>query len=201
MSVRQASRWRRLWWGRRVGTALVLAAGVAGGVALAAVPAQAASGVFIHPEWVDGCPGCPGPIFLVQRELDQRAVVAVTGKVQAGLSGLVTALHQRDPAAAKKLHEGAIVNLTGAAKLTGYAGFSAVADGDDVELCPRWWPWPIPGPPPWRDVEGDLADGITLIGQAAITKDVDVAAQLRAKGIEELDAGAAGLDAYQGCTG
>ena len=201
MNQRQAPRWRRLWWGRRVGTALVLAASVVGGVALAAAPAQAASGAFIHPEWVDGCPGCPGPIFLVQRELDQRAIVAVTAKVQAGLSGLVTALHQQDPAAAKKLHETGVANLTGAAKLTGYAAFSPVADGDDVELCPRWWPWPIPGPPPWWDVESQLSDGITLIGQAEITKDVNVAAQLRAKGIAELDTGAKGLDAYQGCTG
>ncbi len=189
-------------WVRRVSTALVLAVGMLGGVALAAGPAQAASGTMIHPEWVDGCPGCPGPIFWLQRELDKRTAVAVTARVQAGLSGLIRARHEQDPAAAKKLHEAAIVNLTGAAKLTGYSAFSPVAEGDDVELCPRWpWPWPQPGPPRWWDVETLFSDGITLLGEAELTKDVDLANQLRGKGIEDLDAGAAGLDQYQGCTG
>jgi hypothetical protein len=188
-------------WGRRFGAAVVVAASVLG-VALTAAPAQAVSQTAIHPEWIDGCPGCPGPVFLVQRELDQRTVAAVTATLRGGLSNLLAANHAQDPAAGKRLHEIALGQLDKTASLSGFAAWGAAADGDDVELCPRWpWPWPIPGPPPWWDVENELADGITLLGQAAITKDATVAAQLRAKGIDELDAGAAGLDAYQGCAG
>lgn len=203
MSERQAPRWRRLWWARRAGTALVLAASVVGGAALSAAPAQAAGGAFIHPEWVDGCPGCPGPIFLVQRELDQKVVLAATSAVQAGLSNLIAAKHAQDPAAAKKFQATAVSALTRASALTGYSAFSPVADADDVDICPRWpWPWPWPVPPPrWWDVESQFADGINLLGQAELTKDPQLATSLRNKGIEELGLGAAGLDQYQGCTG
>jgi hypothetical protein len=187
---------------RRLLGVLAIAASVSG-VALAGAPAQAASGAYIHPEWVDGCPGCPGPIFLVQRELDQKTIVAVTANVQAGLSSLMAARHEQDPKAAAKWTAAAVGQLTKSSALTGHSAFSPVADGDDVELCPRWpWPWPWPVPPPrWWDVESQFADGINLLGQADITKDPKLASEIRNKGIEELGGAAAGLDQYQGCTG
>jgi hypothetical protein len=183
--------------GLRLGAALIVAASTVGGTLLAAAPAHALSQSIIHPEWVDGCPGCPGPIFLVDRELDQRTVSAVTTAVANGLSGLIAANHAQDPAAGKRLHAAAIASFTRATQLTGYAGFSGVADWDG-DLCPPWpWPWPRPH---WADVEKELGAGLTLIGQAAVTKDVDRAAELRAAGISDLETGTVGLETFQGCT-
>lgn len=200
MSERQVSGGRRgrLRWGLRLGAALAVAAGTVGGTLLTAAPAQAVSQTVIHPEWVDGCPGCPGPIFLVERELDQRTAAAVTTAVANGLSGLIAAAHAQDPAAAKRLHAAAIASFGRATTLAGNASFTGVADWDG-DLCPPWpWPWPRPH---WADVEKELGEGLTLLGQAATTKDTTVAAQLRAAAVSDLEGGTAGLETFQNCTG
>jgi hypothetical protein len=182
-------------WALRLGAALILAAGTIGGTLVAAGAAHAASGTVIHPEWVDGCPGCPGPIFLVDRELDRRTVAAVTTAVANGLSGIIAANHATDPAVAKRLHAAAIASFTQASQQTGFSAFSGVADWDG-DLCPPW-PWPRPH---WADVEQELGDGLTLLGQAALTRDPVKAGELQDAAVSNLDAGTAGLETFQGCT-
>lgn len=180
-------------WGRRVGGAAIVAVAALGVPALTAPPAGAVSQTMIHPEWVDGCPGCPGPYFKVLRELDRVQVAAVTRSVQSGFSGLIAAKQAKDPAVAKRLHDGAIRTLQGGAT---QAGNVAWMDGDwDGDLCPRKpWPWPGPGPR-WDETEQWLSDGMTLIGRANLTGD---AATLESA-TENLDAGAAALTDFQGC--
>jgi hypothetical protein len=201
MSQRQVSgRYRgRVRWLLRLGAALVVAAGAASGTLLAASPAQAVSQTTIHPEWIDGCEGCPGPMFVVDRELDQRTAATVTTAVANGLSGLIAAKHAQDPAVGRRLHAAAIASFTRASQLTGHASFVGVSDGDDIELCPPWpWPWPRPH---WGEVVKELGEGLTLLGEAAVTKDVTRAAELRAAGIADLESGTAGLETFQGCAG
>jgi hypothetical protein len=200
MSQRQVPGVRRgrLRWGLRLGAALAVAASVTAGTVLAAAPAQAVSQTVIHPEYVDGCPGCPGPIFIVDRELDQRTAAAVTTAVGNGLAGVIAARHAQDPAVGKRLHAAAIASFSHASRLTGYSAFGSVADWDG-DLCPPWpWPWPRPH---WAEVEKELAGGLTLLGEAAVTNDVTRAAELQAAAVSNLDAGTAGLETYQNCAG
>jgi hypothetical protein len=195
-------------WLRRLGATLVVAASVLGGPVLAAGPAHAASSSVLHPEWVDGCEGCPGPLLLVHQELDQRRLAAVTHGVADGLAGLIAAHRADDPALARRLADRAIAAFTQATQTAGNPGFSVGTwDGD---ICPRRpWPWPWPGPPPhwntieeyWNDVQQGLSDGLTLLGEAALTRDVDRAAALRAAGVAKLDDSATGLESFQGCVG
>ena len=197
-----------LRWRRRLGAALLVAAGVLGGPVVAVGPAQAASSTVIHPEWVDGCEGCPGPLLVAHQELDQRRAAAVTTGVADGLAGLIAAHRATDPALAKRLKARAVAVFTQATQAAGNAAFSVgVWDGD---ICPeRPWPWPGPWPPPhwetledyWDYVQQGVADGLTLLGEAALTRDADRAAALRAAGISTLDESATGLETFQGCAG
>lgn len=180
-------------WLRRIGGAVVVAVAALAAPAFTAAPAGAVSQTVIHPEWVDGCEGCPGPLFNVQTVLDRRVVGTVTRSVADGLSGLIAASRATDPAVARRLHEAAIRTLsTGAAQ----AGNAAWAAGDwDGDLCPRR-EWPFPGPKPhWDETESWLADGLTLLGEANRTGD----AALIGVAADKLDAGAAGLTDFQGC--
>lgn len=180
-------------WGRRVGGAAIVAVAALGVPALTAPPAGAVSQTTIHPEWVDGCPGCPGPYFIVQRELDRIQVAEITKSVQSGFSGLIAAEQEKNPAVAKRLHAGAIRTLQGSAAQAGNAAWS---DGDwDGDLCPRKpWPWPGPGQR-WDQTEKWLSDGMTLLGQANRTGD---AATLKSA-MTNLDLGASALTDFQGC--
>jgi hypothetical protein len=201
MSQRQVpgGRRERHRWGLRLGTALLVAASLAGGSALVAGPAQAApssSQIKVHPEWVDGCRYCPGPVFWLEEEFDQRTVAIITAAIADGLGQQIAAGRAQDPAEARKLHGAAIASFSLASKAAGSASFGAVADWDG-DLCPPWpWPWPRPH---WADVEQELADSLTLFGQAATTRDAKQAAELRDAAAANLEKGAAGLLTYEGC--
>lgn len=145
----------------------------------------------IHPEWVDGCGGCPGPLLAVQALLDERAKRTVTKSFADGLSGLIAASRAKDPAVAKRLHDTAIRTLTGGAAHAGNAAWSA--EDWDGDLCPKR-PWPFPGPgPQWDQNQRWLADGMSLLGRYNLSGSPDVLAS------GQLDAGASGLIAFQGC--
>jgi hypothetical protein len=188
-----AERPTRRRWLRRVGGAVIVAVAAMAAPVVTAAPAAAVSQTVIHPEWVDGCEGCPGPLFHVQQVLDRRAVVAVTNSVADGLSGLIAAARATDPVVARRLHEAAIRTLsTGAAQAGNSAWSGAEWDGD---LCPRK-PWPFPGPKPhWNETMTQLADGLTVLGEANRTGD----AALIGVAAGKLDAGAADLTDFQGC--
>jgi hypothetical protein len=180
-------------WRRRIGAAVIAAVAAMTAPVLTAAPAAAVSQSVIHPEWVDGCEGCPGPLFNVEAVLDRRAVATVTSSVANGLSGLIAAARTTDPAAARRLHDAAIRTLSAGAAQAGNSAWSGAEwDGD---LCPRK-PWPFPGPKPsWDETMNQLADGMTLLGAANRTGNAD---PLGAAG-GKLDAGAAGLTDFQGC--
>ncbi|HEV7653497.1 MAG TPA: hypothetical protein VGP36_02015, partial [Mycobacteriales bacterium] len=161
--------------------------------AFTAAPASAVSQTVIHPEIIDGCEGCPGPLFKVQDILTKQQIPAVTRSVASGVSGLITAARTKDPVAAKRIHDAAIKTLsTGAAQ----AGNASWAPGDpDGDLCPRR-KWPFPGPKPgWDQLESQLSQGMTLLAQANRTGDGGLVT--KASGL--LDGGAAGLTTFQGC--
>ena len=177
---------------RRLGAGLAMAVAAVAAPVVTAAPAQAVSQTAIHPEWVDGCEGCPGPVFLVEAVLDHRIKARVTTSVRTGLSGLLSASRTTDPVAAARVHAAAIRTLQGAAAQAGNAAWGA--DEWDGDLCPRKpWPWPGPGPQ-WDVLERQLSEGMTLLGRA---NRGDQAA-LRAA-TEDLDAGVTGLTAFQGC--
>jgi anaerobic selenocysteine-containing dehydrogenase len=176
---------------RRLAAGLVVAAAAVAGPAVAAGPAAAQSQTTIHPEWVDGCPGCPGPLFNLQTVLDERVRIQVQKTVASGLSGLAVAARTTDPVAARRLHDSAVTTLRGAAAQGGNTAYYA---GDwDGDLCPR-----KPGPWPkryWDESERWLSDGMTLLGRANVTGD----AATLATAVKELDTGVAGFTALQGC--
>ncbi len=180
-------------WLRRLGAAVAVTVAAVAAPAVTAAPAGAVSQTVIHPEWVDGCDGCPGPLFHVQSVLDRRIKAAVTKSVADGLAGLIAASRAQDPVVAKRLHEVAIRTLSGGAAQAGNAAWSAAEwDGD---LCPRR-PWPFPGPKPqWDENQRTLADGLTLLAEANLTGDAGLVGAAAGK----LDAGAAGLTDFQGC--
>ena len=184
---------RRGRWSRRIGGAVIVAIAAVAAPAVTAAPAVAVSQSVIHPEWVDGCDGCPGPMFTVPAVLDPRVVVMVTSSVADGLSGLIAASRATDRAVAARLHAAAIQTLsTGAAQAGNGAWSAGTWDGD---LCPVR-PWPFPGPGPyWDEIQNELARGMTLLGEANRTGDADLAGV--AGGL--LGSGAAGLTDFQGC--
>jgi hypothetical protein len=180
-------------WARVIAGAAAMAVVAVAGPVLTAPPAAAATVTTIHPEWVDGCPGCPGPWFTLTRVLDERVIVSVNKSVQAGLSQLLAAQRAADPSVAKRLRAQAATTLRGGAA---QAGNGAWAAGDwDGDLCPRR-PWPFPGPgPQWNANEKVLAEGMTQLSRGNISGDT---ATINA-GMRNLDAGVAGLTAFQGC--
>jgi hypothetical protein len=179
-------------YGWRWGALAVVVAAFAAPV-VGAAPAGAQAQTVIHPEWVDGCPGCPGPLLNVAAQLDERAIRNVTASVANGFAGLIASAHVKDPAEIRKLHTAAIATLSAGVAQAGNAAWDA---GDpDGELCPRL-KWPFPGPRPhWDETMKQFAEGLTVLGEANVTGDpklVDTASGL-------LDAGAKGLTDFQGC--
>lgn len=186
----------RRGWALRLGAAAVVAGSVLGGAALAAAPAQAASAAVFHPEWVDGCPGCPGPLVTtVDRVYDPQTVATVSSLIGNGLAGLIAASRVTDPGKAQQVHAAAIATFARGAALTGNAAFSPVGDDWDGNICPPGWPW---RPHPHSNVDLDVASGLSLLGQAAVSQDPRQAAVLRAQASTVLDAGAAELTKFQG---
>jgi len=192
---RRDRRWRPL-----LSVAATVMAGALSASVLAALPAQAVSQTVLHPEWIDGCGGCPGPSIAVAAELDQRAQYEATAALADGLAGMIAAGAERDPAMAERLRGKAIGSFAHVAGIAGSATFSPVADWDG-ELCPRPWPWPWPWPPQpdWGDIEWQMADGLNLLGEAALTQDAERAAALRDKAENSLESAAAGLQMYENC--
>jgi hypothetical protein len=192
--VERQSQYGRRRWVRTAGSLAVAAAALTAPT-LAAAPASASSQTVIHPEWVDGCGGCPGPLFNVQAQLDERTIKRVTDSVASGFAGLIASAHLKDPAEIRKLHQAAMTTLAGGVAQAGNAAWDA---GDpDGELCPRL-KWPFTGPRPhWDETMKDFAEGLTVLGEANRTGDqklVDTASGL-------LDTGAAGLTDFEGCVG
>lgn len=178
---------------RRVGVAVVVAVAAMAVPAFTAAPASAVSQTFIHPEIIDGCGGCPGPMFQVQAQVLKEKVPSVNRSVASGLSGLIAAMRTTDPVAARRIHDAAIRTLAGGAAQAGNATWDPSDPNGD--LCPRR-PWPFPGPgPQWNQLEDQLAQGMTLLGQFNRTGN----AAIGSRAATELDAGAAGLTAFQGC--
>jgi hypothetical protein len=178
---------------RRVGGAVAVAVAAMVAPAVTAAPAGAVSQTMIHPEIIDGCPGCPGPMLQVEAQVSKEKVAAVNRAVASGLSGLIAARRTTDPAAATRIHDAAISTLAGGAAQTGNVRW--VPLGGEGELCPGR-SWPFPGPKPtWDQLENQLSQGMTVLGQANRTGDRALVS--RAAGL--LDAGAAGLTAFQGC--
>jgi hypothetical protein len=193
MEQTQVSAARRRWL-RRLAGGLAVAVGALVAPALTAQPAAAVSQTFLHPEIVDGCPRCPGPlVYWVREDLNARVVVVVEKSFAQGVSGLIAASAAKDPAVAKRLHDAAIRTLADGA---GQAGNTAWSAGDwDGDLCPRW-KWPFPGPKPhWDETQRWLAEGMTLLGEFNRTGD----AGLLDRAAEDLGAGADGLTDFQGC--
>ena len=179
---------------RRVGGAVAVAVAAMAVPAFTAAPAGAVSGSVVHPEWRDGCGGCPGPYFTVPTVLDERVVVVVTHSVETGVSGLITASRTADPAVARRVHDAAIKTLAGGAAQAGNVRWAS-DDPDGYDLCPRRR-WPLPGPQPqWDQLESQLSQGMTLLGEANRTGSAATGAQA----VRQLEAGAAGLTAFQGC--
>jgi hypothetical protein len=192
---RRDRRWRPL-----LSVAAAVMAGALSASVHAAAPAQAVSQTVLHPEWIDGCGGCPGPSIAVAAELDQRAQYEATAALADGLAGMIAAGAERDPAMAERLRGKAIGSFAHVAGIAGSATFSPVGDWDG-ELCPRPWPWPWPWPPQpdWGDIEWQVADGLNLLGEAALTQDAERAAALRDKAENSLESAAAGLQMYENC--
>jgi hypothetical protein len=178
---------------RRVGGAVAVAVAAMAAPVLAAAPASAVSQTLIHPEIIDGCGGCPGPVLQVQTQVLKEKVPSVNRAVAGGLSGLIAARRTTDPVAARRIHDAAIRTLAGGAAQTGNVRWVPV--GGEGDLCPGR-SWPFPGPKPtWDQLENQLSQGMTVLGQANRTGDGALVAQASAL----LDAGAAGLTAFQGC--
>jgi hypothetical protein len=180
-------------WLRRLGAAVAVSIAAVTAPVITAAPAAAVSQTAIHPEWVDGCDGCPGPLFYVQAVLDQRIKYAVTKSVADGLSGLIAASRTQDPVAAKRLHDVAIRTMSdGAAQ----AGNAAWVPGEwDGDLCPKR-DWPFPGPKPhWDETQRTLADGLSLLAQYNRTGD----GRLLTAADGKLTTGADALLDFQGC--
>jgi hypothetical protein len=178
---------------RRAGGAVAVAVAAMVAPAVTAAPAGAVSQTMIHPEIIDGCGGCPGPVFQVEGQVIHEKVLSIDRAVAGGLSGLIAAGRTTDPAAAARIHDAAISTLAGGAAQAGNVRW--VPLGGEGGLCPRR-SWPFPGPKPtWDQLENQLSQGMTVLGQANRTGDRALVS--RAAGL--LDAGAAGLTAFQGC--
>jgi hypothetical protein len=174
---------------RRIGAAVAVSAAAVAGPVMTAAPAGATNQTQLHPEWVDGCPGCPGPVLWYQSVLEQRLKDKLNTELGKGLSGLAVAAQRKD----QRLHDASIKTIQGAVATAGNAAFAA---GDwDGDLCPRI-PWPFPGPRPvWDSAEKLLSQGLTEIARANISGDRGVLGQA----VKDLDGGVAGFSALQGC--
>lgn len=181
-----------------VATALVAAAGLM----LAASPAHAASATLIHPEWIDGCPGCPGPVDLqlaVRAELQSDVAVQVGDLVARGTQILVEAARSEpspDPWRSDRLVVAGVASFAEASAMAGNAGFM-VAEDWDGDWCgnrPKPWPWPKDDA---RFVRVDelLADGLTTLGEAAIQRDGDAQQALEDRAVGSLQEAAMELSA------
>ena len=95
--------------------------------------------VLFDPSWVDGCPGCPGPVFneaigdyVIAGLLRQ---ISVRFKLKSISKGLLSLSKQMAESSSRGL----------------VAGWE---DGDDI--CPPWWPHhKIPDPHPWFNRFGE----------------------------------------------
>jgi hypothetical protein len=173
---------------------------------LLAAPAHAASATLIHPEWVDGCPGCPGPVELrlaAVYELDERTAVEVGDLVVVGMQHLVAAKRalsvgdERDAAAL--VSEGVAV-LQRASDATGHAGFLA-ADDWDGDWCGNSKVPPKPKPKLYELLTAAdrlIASGITGLGQAAEERDPGMQQDLQARAGADLMEGAGLLGGFGG---
>lgn len=180
-------------WLRRTAGAVVVATAALAAPALTAAPAAAAPASIIDPDWVDGCPDCPGPVFRLQVEISYPAAERVTNVFRQGLSELIASSRAQDPASARRLHDTAVRTLAGGAAQAGNGAWVPVGPLDD--LCPKR-DWPYPGPKPhWDAVQRSIGDGMTLLGQVNRTGD---GRTLAAAG-RSLDAGVAGFTDFQGC--
>jgi hypothetical protein len=160
-------------------------------------PAQAIPQTLIDPGRVDGCPGCPGVRIMLAVRLDRVTAAAVTAAVASGLAGLIAAGRAVDPVVQRRLHAAAVASVDRASLLANHPIASAT-DWDDGDLCPPW-PWPGPPPPGWLDAERHLAEGITLLSQAALTTDPGRAASLHNRAVINLDSSVTDLLTFQRC--
>ena len=86
-----------------------------------------------HPEWVDGGPGLPGPVF--RTAISEYVIAGLVREISAQVTGseFASALQQT----AKDLVAEAARRLS--------SDFASAEDPDD--LCPPYWPhFPIPRP-------------------------------------------------------
>jgi hypothetical protein len=152
-----------------------------------AAPAHAATIYKIHPEWVDGCPGCPMAVnfkFTLQAP-DETPVepervadkIAVATELLLRYAETVPDLDwPKNPFASRGIAE-----YTAAANLAGNGSFAV----DDDEQCGNGKPKPIPHGP-YADAEQLMADGLTTLGQSAVERDADAAAALQDRAAGEL---------------
>jgi hypothetical protein len=174
----------------------VSATAVAAVLALAG-PAHASN--ILHPEWVDGCDGCPGPVAFgvsVQKVYPERVLHAAELALAKGVTYRLNARKAKDPAVARRL---TLESNQAFASMTSMLGSVAVGSGDDPGewLCPDWWKGRIP-PPKQGDFEKPLTDGLTTLGLSQLTSDPRAAAVLAADAYKSLDAAA---DIGAGCVG
>jgi hypothetical protein len=170
----------------RLGTVSATAA-----AAVLAFGAPAHASTLINPEWVDGCPGCPGPLafsVLVEKSYPERVIHEAQVALAKGVQYRLDARKTKDPALAQRLTAASNQSF---ASMTSMLGSVAVGGGDDPGewLCPDWWKLPIPGPKQ-GEFERYLADGLTTLGQSQLTRDARVAAQLAADAARGFDAAA-----------
>jgi hypothetical protein len=94
--------------------------------------------LIFDPSWVDGCPGCPGPVF--NEAIADYAIAGVLRDIAAVVKNSNISEPLRN--IARKMVENSSKGLI--------AGWE---DGDDI--CPPWrFPFPGPKPNPWRAAEG-----------------------------------------------
>ena len=174
---------------RRASGAAVIAAG---SLLMMAAPAHAATVYKIHPDWVDGCPGCPGPVdFKYTLVTPDETVVEperVADKVAAATELLLEAARTvpdldwtKSPLASKGIAE-----YSAAAALGGNGTFQL--DDVDGDWCGNSTVKPKPVPHgPYADAGQLIADGLTTLGEAAGQRDPDQAAALQERGADALE--------------
>jgi hypothetical protein len=184
--------------GIRRATGLVAMA--ASSLLMMAVPAHAATIYYIHPDWVDGCAGCPGvnwtfravpppDVPVEQPEMVAEKIAAATELLLKAARATPDGLDwTKSPVATKGIAE-----YASAANLAGNGAF-LVADGEDGDQCGNGTVKPKPTPPvPYADAEQLIADGLTTLGQAAVQRDADEAAGLQQRAEEALEKAALSL--------
>ena len=155
-----------------------------------AAPAHAATIYKIHPDWVDGCPGCPLAVnfkFTLQAP-DETPVEPerIADKIAVATELLLRAAETvpdldwpKSPFAAKGIAE-----YQEAVSLAGNGSFAV----DDDDQCGNGTVKPKPIPHgPYAEAEQLLADGLTTLGQSAVERDADAAAALQEHAVGELE--------------